>query len=60
MMSARISVFRKRTASATFIDLDLPDLRAALEEMEPHIPALSGRVDEILGAPVQDHERPTR
>lgn len=49
--------FEDLVNSATFIDLSRDDTKIAVNEIESVIPLTQGRANEILTAPIQEHER---
>lgn len=49
--------FEDLVNSATFIDLSRDDTKTAVNEIESVIPLTQGRANEILTAPIQEHER---
>lgn len=49
--------FEDLVNSATFIDLSRDDTKIAVNAVEPVIPLTQGRANEILAAPIQEHER---
>lgn len=49
--------FEDLVNSATFIDLSRDDTIAAVNAIESVIPLTQGRANEILTAPIQEHER---
>jgi hypothetical protein len=56
--AASLRDMRHQVNNATFIDLDRPDTRAGVEQLETAGLIGVGRAAEILDAPVQPHERP--
>ena len=49
--------FEDLVNSATFIDLSRDDTKIAVNAVESVIPLTQGRANEILAAPIQEHER---
>jgi len=55
---AAVQAYLDDVQAATFIDLDRPDTRAGVLALESAGLLAAGRATEILGAPIQDQERP--
>ena len=49
--------FEDLVNSATFIDLSRDDTKISVNAVESVIPLTQGRANEILAAPIQEHER---
>lgn len=54
--SAALRVMQRQVSEATYIDLDRPDTRAGVQQLEAAGLIGLGRAAQILDAPIQPHE----
>lgn len=54
--AAALRVMQRQVNEATYIDLDQPDIRAGVQQLEAAGLIVPGRAAQILDAPIQPHE----